>query len=59
MQKQNGYKFFEANMIRQSRLTNADLKELGLTREQADKQAKLWRNATGGIIPGSNEKSEK
>lgn len=46
-------------MIRQSRLTNADLLKLGITREQSEKQNKLWRNLTGGIIPGSNEKSDK
>ncbi len=59
MQKQNGYKFFEDNMIRQGKLSNQDLIDLGITREQADKQAKHWRNLTGGIIPGSNEKGEK
>lgn len=59
MEKRNGYKFFENNMVRRSRLSNQDLIDLGITREQADKQAKQWRNATGGIIPGSNEKSEK
>lgn len=59
MEKRNGYKFFETNMVLQSRLSNQDLIDLGITREQADKQAKHWRNATGGIIPGSNEKGEK
>jgi hypothetical protein len=59
MEKRNGCKFFENNMVRQSRLSNQDLIDLGITREQADKQAKNWRNATGGIIPGSNEKGEK
>ena len=59
MQKQNGYKFFEDNMVRQSRLSNQDLIDLGITREQADKQARNWRNVTGGIIPGSNEKGNE
>ena len=59
MEKRNGYKFYENNMFRRSRLSNQDLIDLGITREQADKQAKQWRNATGGIIPGSNEKGEK
>lgn len=59
MQKQNDYKLFEDNMIRQSRLSNQDLKDLGITREQADKQAKFWRNNTSPIIPGSNEKGDK
>lgn len=59
MEKRNGYKFFESNMVRRSRLSNQDLIDLGITREQADKQAKQWRNANGGIIPGSNEKGEK
>ena len=59
MEKRNGYKFFENNMVRRSRLSNQDLIDLGITREQADKQAKQWRNAMGGIIPGSNEKGEK
>ncbi len=59
MEKRNGYRFFENNMVRRSRLSNQDLIDLGITREQADKQAKQWRNATSGIIPGSNEKGEK
>lgn len=59
MEKRNGYKLFENNMVRRSRLSNSDLIKLGITREQSEKQNKLWRNATSGIIPGSNEKGEK
>lgn len=56
MQRKNEYKFFETNVKLKARLNSLDLKELGITRDSANRQEAQWARRDLPVIPSQDEK---
>lgn len=56
MQRKNEYKFFETNVKLQARLNSLDLKDLGITRDSANRQEAQWSRRDLSVIPTQDEK---
>lgn len=59
MQRKNEYKFFETNVKLKARLNNLDLKDLGITRDSANRQEAQWARKDLAVIPTQDEKKHK